>query len=145
MEDALSTQYRTLVSAAALSLFMPTLAGCGGMLAASTDESTPSASSTKTAWPSCEDLISDVVEISQDNGEPNIIQVYSPTVTSDRTADFDSGALTIPEGENKVTVLECTGTSAWSDQDELPLNYRLEIDTNRDSFVAYELVEQGAP
>ena len=131
---------RLIASVPVASVLLLALTGCGGTAAIASSGSAAEPAAAASEWPTCEEIIPDVVDISAAQGEPSIVQVYSPTVVADRTADYDSGALTIPEGSTSVAVLECSGTSAWTDQDELVVNYRLEMDLNQDMLVSYEPV-----
>ncbi|MFZ5869630.1 MAG: DUF4190 domain-containing protein [Actinomycetota bacterium] len=89
-------------------------------------------------WPTCDELVPEVVSLSESDIYVSILQVYGVSTTSDQTAAFDAGQVTIPEGQNMVSVLDCTGTAALDDGTEAPLDFSLEVDVNDELFVAYE-------
>ncbi|MEJ5943680.1 hypothetical protein WDZ17_00040 [Pseudokineococcus basanitobsidens] len=91
-------------------------------------------------WPTCEELIPDVVALSQSQGDlySAIVQVYEPEVLEDRTAAFDDGSVAVPDGETDVSVLRCSGTAAVDDSTTTQIEFELRVDLNGDFLVFFE-------
>jgi hypothetical protein len=124
------------------------LSSCAVALATagSSDPGAPTSSSgdsaTTRAWPTCQDLVSDVLSLSEEkSGDgllPTVLQVYSPRTVRDCTGAFDSGRLPIEKPKTEVTVLRCTGTASWDDSTKGPIDFSLSVDVNDDVYVSYE-------
>jgi hypothetical protein len=131
--DNLPARAKILAWAGAAVLMTGLVSGCGtvGEVAA---QATAAEAST------CEDLIPDVVAISQEKAgiAPAILQVYEPKMISDKQSEYASGALKVPAGETRVVVLTCEGTAAWDDGDKTRLRFTLEFDLKNEAYVFYE-------
>lgn len=98
-----------------------------------------SASSTYSATYSCEDIAADAIAISEEDRAVNgyaMLQIYNQEVVY----EGHSGDVRVPPGETSTVVFECTGDAVWSDADETPLVYGVEIDVNGDEWVYYEVL-----
>lgn len=85
---------------------------------------------------SCERLASEAVRVSQENnagsGLPVLLRVERPVVVSDTQATAKAPSV------GEVTVLECRGTGYFSSTDVAPVRLLLTMDSDGNSWVAYE-------
>jgi len=91
-------------------------------------------------WPTCEELVPEVVRISEENASlpVKVLQVYNATVVNDQTAEYDAGSLAITPGETRVTVLQCRGDAAADDGSQVPISFELQVDLNEEFYVFFE-------
>lgn len=91
---------------------------------------------------SCEELIPDVISITEDDTVGSrILSIYRPVTVADKTQAFSEGEVTIPAGENQVEILTCSGEALFDDAgEEVPITYGMLIDSNDEIFVRYNVV-----
>lgn len=86
----------------------------------------------------CEDVAAEAIAISEEDRDVNgfaMLQIYNQEVVYDGR----SGDPRVPSGETSAVVFECAGDAAWSDLDETPLEFGVEIDVNGDEWIYYQV------
>lgn len=93
------------------------------------------------AYETCDDILPEILELSQEDAVASILDVYDISTVSDDIDAYESGDIDLPQGSEQVRLLVCQGDAALSNGESIRVEFDLRVDSKDELFLYYQVAE----